>query len=1053
MSRKLLFATLYLGLFLLSSAQAHGQKSELVTAQNIISFGLFRADISSGIACRAKGAERRLGRLSLAGKPSPIAIGALFTPLSPSVSQREARLRKQINSSIRALKRPSSSKAKKQARIRLQRVKRELSLLSSYTSWCNTFVPGSSDGSYPSPTPPHGVGNTPIEQFFVKDDGEAPTHTCAPTLVGGTVTGGGTVVVTIANDSFIESQNASGGSFSFPYVPAGVYSLFAESEGASYGPAHKVIVRSDGDCSGISLVRQEVPSTSSFAFRWKQQASLTSGMEQSTRISTQPSTAAATLNSLATPEVPASAQSSAADYLLQRFKITLDSSALSWSAEHAERLRLAFDNIFPETRGDSPIQKSSFWVLTSDQLPNDIELAEVNDTIEVRINTEAFRYAALTPAILDGVRGEFFSERLTLATVRFLSRNGRDRGLVEQILFERYRFRVVNDLSEACSLTYTTSRECGESFQFFTNEELLQLLGAIAQLPPPSDPQAAYTQTPLIRRKTGVRHPSRALDKIKVIPYSGANVSVPYIEVAAEAFLPPSEMLLGDPRQPNKEILLLGIVGANASILWDTVLTQELRDAWVTETGWSFDSISKFWSNDNLTELGAPLPAGVVDSGPRGDFATSVAKYIASPEELRFRSSRRFEFLKLYIMHGLRYSRQFREDLKFPVLNLRPDFSYPGKVNGLEVVVTGEPEEHKLIRMRVTLEGSDPLEHGARMAYVNLRHRGTGTPLNLNLVADRPDPVYGTSLVLRGYHQVSKYQPGGFYDLVSIVLIDGVDNMRFNNRKDVGFRFFLKNTAEMPKPAELLPESIKLTLTETAIEGVTVPTLTTVFKVTNPEALLHAQDYQIALNESRVPLSAGARVTRVKDTVQIARPVSPFLPSGIYGVPILTLANEGSISHYLFSLDGGMRGDGVLPMPLLEYENSNGDETAPEIDLNGITVRAESLSPDKPNGATKVVVRVRARDNLSGLRDMNFCLLSPLNRSVCNSFDLGLKTGVLPEGTTEFKEYESTIYLPAGSAPGDWGINFIASTDRVGNHVNHPLTEIVKFIVDNKGGN
>jgi hypothetical protein len=137
-------------------------------------------------------------------------------------------------------------------------------------------------------------------------------------------------------------------------------------------------------------------------------------------------------------------------------------------------------------------------------------------------------------------------------------------------------------------------------------------------------------------------------------------------------------------------------------------------------------------------------------------------------------------------------------------------------------------------------------------------------------------------------------------------------------------------------------------------------------------------------------------------------------------------------------------------MPLVEYENSNGDVTPPEVDLNSIRVTAQTLAPERPNGATRVVVNVKAKDDLAGLQHLTFCLRSPLDRVQCSYFNLDLKTEMLPDGTTEIKDYQAALVLPAGSAPGDWGVDRIIATDRVGNTAQHELTEIVKFIVDNK---
>lgn len=1065
--------------FVCSPFRAQAQQPELVTANNITSFTIFHAsDHANPIACQAKGADRVLGTLTLGNRPAGlIAVGAVFTPLSPTMSEREARLRKQINAGLRVLKRAGSEKAKKQARRRLKVVQKELSQLSAFSQSCATFVPATAGNTRPtSPLPsapqiPGGAPNvpsnpnmpgdssnrpynpsnpgqptyTPEPEYFIDDVGVGPTHVCSPTTVAGTVSGGGSVTVTLANDSFVEAQDVVSGSFAFGHVPPGEYRLFAEGDGASFGPTHTVVVRTDGDCKGISLVAQELPKTEAFAFRWRQQDALTSGLEQYTKVSLGRSAAnliSPPLNQ--TVQESRSLQSSAADKLESRYQISLESKELKWGSEHAERLLQALDGLWSLQYDESPVDKPSSWVLTPEYLPNDIEILNVNGALQVRISSETFRYAALTPAVLDGVRGQFFSERLTLAALRFLSGDGRDRGAIEQILVQKFAVSVVNDLNAACGLTYQTTRECDEAFQLFSSDELLQIAAAFAQLPPSGEQREMLV---LMRRKNGVRHPG-GLDKAKIIPYTNKKLT-PYFEFSREAFLAMDSAGMRNPVQPIKEILLPGVIAAHASFLWDRVLVDQLKEAWITQTEWRLDPATGAWTNDNPTEVGASLPVGVVDSGPKGDFATSVTKYLVAPEELKFRSPRRFEFLKLYIMHGLRYTRKFREDLKFPVLNLRPDFAYPGKIKEAEVVISGAAESHKNMRMKITLEGNDPMEHGASMTYLTLRHKLSREQIYVVLYPERPDPVYGTSLVLKANQSISKYQQAGFYEVASIVIVDTVGNVTVQKPNSVGLKFFLNNTAVPPEPAELEPGSVKLSISETIAYGTTVPMFTTEFKVKNPEALESVFDSLINLNTPRERLMTNTIPRLAGNTVRISRPVSPFIPSDLYGVSGIELRSAAQGIEYKFSLDALMSGGRYLPMPLVEYENSNGDVTAPELDLNSLSVSAQTLAPDKPNGATKVVVKMKAKDDLSGLRLASYCLRSPLDRLHCGAFDLQLQTDVLPDGTTEFKEYRGEMYLPAGSAPGEWGVDQVYAVDKVGNGVTHRLSEIVKFIVDN----
>lgn len=1043
MRQLLLMAALCLAFFC-STHTCYAQSSEFVTGDNISNFSQYRAGLPGDVVCMAKGGERTLGSMVFSGAPSVIMLGALFRPMSPSIADQEKRLRKQISSAFKGLKRPMSSKARRVSQQRIKKAQKTLALLSSYTTWCNTFVPasrnpGGPSGSYPSdPSSPD--GNRQAEAIFVDDSGEGPTHTCAPDSIQGAISGGGATLVTLANDSWIQTKDASSGGFSFEDVPEGVYTLVAESDGASFGPAHTVVVRSDGSCETISFTRHELTGEDVFAFRWRQQEVLSSGLEQHTKVTLSEVDTSTNVSLSVSSEQPSSS-SSAAEELSGMYKITLASSDMPWGMEHAERLRTILQKLWPASSESFPITKKSSWVLTEQYLQNDIEIVEEAEHIRVRITAEAFRYAALTPAVLDGVRGLFFSERLLIATARFVTREGRDRSTLEQIFVQRFNTYIADDLGLASALVSSTTGEGTASFQLFTNEELLQILAALSQRPPTS--QWMY----IIRRRNGVPHPFYK-DSVGVIPCPSTNTGTPYIEFTRDAFLPPSSDLIKDRLQTSKEVLLPGVIAATAGIMWDRTISQEMKDAWIREMDWSYDAASKDWNNSNPTELGARLPVGVVEYGPVADFATSVAKYMANPEELRLRSPKRFEFLKLYVMHGVRYVRQLREDLTFPVLNLRPDFSYPGKIKSASVVITGAPTADKFVRTRLVLEGTDPMEHGASWASLTLRNRNDGSLLYLGVYAQQPDPVYGTSLVLEGSTMVSRYAKGGFYDLVFASITDRVDNTRYENGDTIRLKFFLSNTLTPPEPARLIPDSIKLSLSETTVSGVKVPVFNTEFQVTNPDVLTGAYDYLAALNSTRSSPSGSASLRKTGNTIRISRAVSPFIPSDMYGIYSLSLSSVARCEEIRFTLNGD-DSYGALPMPLVELENSSSDVQGPEIDLNSIRVSAESMSPDKPNGATKVRVSLRTRDDLSGLSYVSFCLRTPIDRNVCGSFNLGLRTAILPEGSTEWKEYETTLFLPAGSAPGTWGLDSITAADRVGNFTMPTLTEVVKFIVDN----
>jgi hypothetical protein len=1022
---------------------AAADRSEPITRENIGNFVDLRARKGAygKSVCMFKDRVRTLGSVKFNGAFSVLMPYAAWQPMSPSVDSQVKRLMKQINRSYKALRRPENYRAKAQKGI--TKAKKALAMLNKDLEACRGWSPTGSNPTTPNPNRPD--QSQYYEALFVDDSGQGPTHNCAPGSIRGVIAGAGNTLVTLANDSWIRSANASSGGFVFEDVPEGTYNLVAESAGASFGPAHKVVVQEGTSCDVITLTRRELPSDVDFAFRWTKQDALVSGLEQSTKVDKAGSDSAMSVASSSASII--STEAAVTDDLQNRYNISLVSSDLPWTSEYAERLRVSLGNLW-SVYLDAPVKKRSLWILTKDYLQNDIEIVEEDEAIKVRVTEEAFRYAALTPTEIDGVRGNFFSERLLLALARFLSRNGQDRAVLTQIFSYRFRIQIIDNLWQVDDITRGTTKESEASFQLFTGEELLKLAVAFAQLPKISD--ASSSSIKLLRRKNGDPHPIFKWFN-PIISYSGPAQQMPYIEIARDAFLPPSRDFLKDPTQTGKEIFMSGIVAAMAGIMWDRNLSQELRDAWIAENDWSYVAGEQRWTNTNPTEVGTMLTVGVKHYDPQSDFSTSVAKYLINPEELKLRSAKRFEFLKLYVMHGMRYVTKFREDLKFKVFNLRPDFSYPGKIKSISVVVTGKQPDLKA-NLYITLEGTDPMEHGAKYALVYLRHRATQDTFVLSANAVNPDPDYGTALTLSGSNDIPRGQEGGDYDLISVSLTDGVDNTRYQFSDTVKFKLRLKDPPPLPDPAALIPGSLNLTVSNSTFEGVQVPTFEVDYEVTNPEQLLVPLHYLASTSDTMGAPNSRSTVERNGSRVHVSMAMSPYLPSGMYGIYQMLLISTFKGLQYNFAIADDS--PGFSRMPLVELESSNGDVKPPELDLNAIQISAAPVNPDKLNGATNVRIKLRSRDLKSGISEILYCLRSPLDRLSCASVGRGrsdLDRGILPDNDTrDWTEYSGTIKLPAGSAPGTWGVDYVTLRDRVGNIDIHRFTEPVKFIVENE---
>ena len=68
-------------------------------------------------------------------------------------------------------------------------------------------------------------------------------------------------------------------------------------------------------------------------------------------------------------------------------------------------------------------------------------------------------------------------------------------------------------------------------------------------------------------------------------------------------------------------------------------------------------------------------------------------------------------------MQGSIYLSQIREDLTFEVLNLYPDYDYPGKIKRLHVDISGAPEEDKELVLTVELQTLEGVLDGASQGF------------------------------------------------------------------------------------------------------------------------------------------------------------------------------------------------------------------------------------------------------------------------------------------------------------------------------------------------
>ena len=153
------------------------------------------------------------------------------------------------------------------------------------------------------------------------------------------------------------------------------------------------------------------------------------------------------------------------------------------------------------------------------------------------------------------------------------------------------------------------------------------------------------------------------------------------------------------------------IIHEKTHMLWAFTFSDEIKNDWIQLGGWYQDpNSSDGWATTKNTEF---VSAYAHAHNPNEDMAESVAFYVKNPDKLKSRSLPKYEFIRDRIMHGTRYISKIREDLTFEVLNLFPDYDYPGKIKSLDVQVEGKADDDKTVVVDIVLNHMEGFNDGA----------------------------------------------------------------------------------------------------------------------------------------------------------------------------------------------------------------------------------------------------------------------------------------------------------------------------------------------------
>lgn len=838
------------------------------------------------------------------------------------------------------------------------------------------------------------------------------------------VQSGDVATVSIGSDAYLATMEVSAdGNYSFDQVPVGKMFLKIEASGYNLPKALTIIVNEDG--SIVPAVPQSLTITkmaddpNTWTHSWQEDGSL-SGYTTTANINKRPE-----VEFLGKKIVPADVPS--VGMLYQNYHIILSDEGKKWTQEYAYRLYETLKTI-PYNIGEG----YSKFILTEDKIDDDIKIETSGDSRTVTIGEDAFFYANPFLVNLDGVRGRFFSKRLHHALVNYATNFGEDEGQVNQILTQR--FGCTMDVPDYKALTAGITDEDENCFQKFLPTERVSIINMLEELPD------GFHKTPhlnyLVRRLNGHKHP--------LYPEAAAVswcVDNGYIEFMESSF--------GGNNQDFSTLRL--ILHEKTHFLWAYTFSDEIKKDWIKVGGWYQDpnkpgEASDAWSTTKDVEFVSAYAHG---KNPNEDMAESVAYYVKDPDKLRSRAPEKYEFIRDRIMNGTRYISKIPDHLTFEVLNLNPDYDYPGKIKRLDVKVKGAPNEDKVVSVEIELNHIEGMQDGASAAITRI-----SSPHFIDTDGKKQSqyydmwlsPVDGNDHILRGEITFDKHSKAGYWTAGDIRVTDNQGNQRFEGRNDCVWNMYLNNSLEDLESPKYESGSLKYTVTDVVKEGHKVQKLNVSFKVTDNTGISRAM---IRLAKGEGSYSFGDEYGTYDEktqTMSIDYYITEFYPTADYYVEHISLYDlAGNYVMIQFSDSPTQE-----KRKLIHIVTENPDTEAPTLDLNRISVYAEPTHPEAPDGETLVTINYYARDDKSGYDIGYYTLLDPQGIGHSEYHYIPGRGSMFFEGDpTVWKRYTINCVLPQGSAPGIWGLASLNLKDKALNNQTYNFVETLIFEPDN----
>jgi len=834
--------------------------------------------------------------------------------------------------------------------------------------------------------------------------------------------GSGTVVSLSNRTQVFTAIVGSDSKFSFSNVETGSYD-FQLSSNSGYTLKQPLTVQVSTSTDAIQIgsvgVQKYVVSGSSYSYLWVQDQTY-AGTEATANV-VSPTVVTILGNAYKMSDL------SYAEQLRNLYNITLVDSIQPWDSERAYRLFITLDSI-PYSESNpyrfNTASTPTVWKLTSDYLDKDIKIETINGVKTVTVSTAAFTYAAPFVAQIENKKGLYFSKRLHHALLLFATNNGTDIALIETILQER--FGVTTKIPDYLALT----GELAGRFQQFHSDELLQIINSFEELPEGfhAIPSLKY----LVRRLDGTVNPKYT--EVPAIAWPSG-----YIEFMEKAFARASEI----------EVQRL-ILHEKGHFIYGSVISSSIRDAWIKLGGWYQDSNGD-WTTTKTTEFVSAYSHG---KNPNEDFAETIAAFVTNPDILKSRSMAKYEFFRDAIMFGNSYVSQIRQDLTFQVLNLFPNYNYPGKVKRVQISVSGAPEDDKVVTCELEIEPVGPKDNPVKNVYMRVFGPKTKELPVAPYFDFYLDPVSSGSNVLRGSYTLSKHSRQGYWAPEQIVITDTVNNQRYERSVLYGWRCYIDNPLQDIALPQYVANSIKMSVKPSTVDGRQAQILSVDWNVTDDRGLIGSGSFLKPPGDNQYTINSwGNGFNGSNGSVHTEYIITEFFPTGYYKIPQVLLKDFGlnMVYPYFTNGGGGAPGDGIgvkldEETPSIFISTTNPDTEAPELDLNRISVVATPTVPSAPNGETQVTINYMVRDNKSGLGPVSFRLRDPQGIEHFYYHYHENYYGTYFKGdATEWKQYTVTVILPKGSIPGVWGLASMNLVDKAMNAKSYSFVEIIRF--------